>query len=109
MNLTAMNLIAMLLCTQAVFAQSPEIQWQKAFGGVDSDELTAIYQTTDGGYILGGNSYSGISGDKSEASWGDTDYWIVKVNSEGNIEWENSIGGSGWDDLVSVQQTMDGG
>ena len=54
-------------------------------------------QTSDGGYILGGYSTSDISGDKSEADRGDTDYWVVKVNSLGVKQWDKTLGGSGID------------
>jgi hypothetical protein len=50
------------------------------------DELHSISQTTDGGYICGGSSYSPISGEKTENSLGGIDYWIVKLDSAGNIQ-----------------------
>ncbi|MBK6641635.1 MAG: hypothetical protein IPG39_10545 [Bacteroidetes bacterium] len=85
------------------------IQWQKTIGGSLSDELISMMQTSDGGYILGGHSFSGISGDKTENSNGDTDIWIVKIDNVGNILWQNTIGGSSYDYLFSIQQTIDGG
>ncbi|MBK7887443.1 MAG: T9SS type A sorting domain-containing protein [Bacteroidetes bacterium] len=85
------------------------ILWQNTIGGNDNDILTSIQQTTDGGYILGGYSISDISGDKTENSFGIWDYWIVKTDSLGNIQWQNTIGGSAGDKLNSVQQTSDGG
>jgi hypothetical protein len=85
------------------------IEWQNAIGGANADYLQSIQQTTDGGYILGGYSYSGISGDKTEASQGGTDYWVVKLSATGTIQWQNTIGGSSGDMLKSIQQTTDGG
>jgi hypothetical protein len=85
------------------------IQWQNTIGGIGSDCLRSIAQTTDGGYILGGWSQSNISGDKTENSNGQSDYWIVKTDSLGAIQWQNTIGGSGIDNLFSVAQTIDGG
>jgi Secretion system C-terminal sorting domain/Domain of unknown function DUF11 len=85
------------------------IQWQNTIGGNDIDNLNSISQTMDGGYILGGWSASNISSDKSEACLGSTDYWIVKTDAQGNIEWENTIGGDSTERLSSVQQTYDGG
>jgi hypothetical protein len=72
------------------------------------DVLKAIQQTADGGYILGGYSNSNISGDKSENCRGNDDFWIVKTDSTGNIEWQNTIGGINLDDqlYVFIQQTM---
>ncbi|MBK8875495.1 MAG: T9SS type A sorting domain-containing protein [Bacteroidetes bacterium] len=85
------------------------IQWQKTIGGSDSEDLNSIAQTADGGYILGGSSRSNISGDKTENRNGPVDYWIVKTNSLGVIQWENTIGGSGFEELRSLAQTADGG
>jgi hypothetical protein len=85
------------------------IEWQNTIGGNDYDYLESIQQTTDGGYILGGYSYSGLSGDKTSASFGSVDYWVLKLNVTGAIEWQRTIGGSDADYLHSVQQTADGG
>ncbi len=59
-----------------------EIAWQKTIGGFDMEELEAIIQTSDGGFLLGGRSSSSISGDKTENSFGDYDYWVVKLGAE---------------------------
>jgi hypothetical protein len=88
---------------------SGNIQWQNTIGGSDNDYLFSLHQTSDGGYILGGSSKSNISGDKTENSEGDYDYWIVKTDSTGSIQWQNTIGGSDYDYLFSIQQTADGG
>lgn len=85
------------------------IQWQNTIGGSGEDHLYTIQQTEDNGFILGGFSTSGTSLEKSEGNIGDDDYWIIKLNEDGNIEWENTIGGAGSDRLNSVIQTSDGG
>jgi hypothetical protein len=85
------------------------IEWQNTIGGSSSDRLYSIQQTSDGGYILGGTSSSGISGDKTEDSQGGNDYWVVKLDASGQILWQNTIGGSYHDGLNSIQQTSDGG
>jgi hypothetical protein len=85
------------------------IQWQNTIGGSDWDVLNSIHQTIDEGYILGGYSFSSISGDKTENSLGDYDYWIVKIDTFGNIQWQNTIGGGGYDMLTYIQQTNNGG
>ncbi len=85
------------------------IMWQNTIGGADGDELKSVSQTTDGGYICGGTSASNISGDKTENSQGSTDYWIIKLDASGNIQWQNTIGGNAADILASVIQTKDGG
>jgi hypothetical protein len=88
---------------------SGNIQWQNTIGGSGDDRLFSIQQTTEGGYILGGFSTSSISGDKTENSKGFSDYWIVKADPSGNIQWQKTIGGSSFEELHSIQQTTDGG
>lgn len=83
--------------------------WDKTIGGSGSDILTSLAQTTDGGYILGGYSNSGISGDKSQASPGSYDYWLLKVDALGNKSWDKTFGGADFDQLTSLSQTVDGG
>ncbi|MFC5269460.1 T9SS type A sorting domain-containing protein [Adhaeribacter terreus] len=84
-------------------------QWDKAFGGSADDNIFAIQQTTDGGYILGGSSKSGINGDKSQANVGDFDYWVVKLDGSGTKQWDKTFGGSAADELYALRQTADGG
>jgi hypothetical protein len=86
-----------------------EIAWQNTIGGSADDNITSIQQTSDGGYILGGYSNSGISGDKTESNLGSLDYWVIKTDNNGIIQWQNTIGGSAADYIYSIQQTSDGG
>ncbi|MBK0403512.1 T9SS type A sorting domain-containing protein [Adhaeribacter sp. BT258] len=83
--------------------------WDKTLGSSSTDNFTCIQQTKDGGYILGGYSYSGISGDKTQASRGGLDYWVIKLDANGNKLWDKTFGGSTNEVLASVQQTTDGG
>ncbi|GGG60126.1 T9SS type A sorting domain-containing protein [Hymenobacter glacieicola] len=94
---------------QPATAQAPAKQWDKTFGGSGSDDLRFLAQTADGGYILGGESESGLSGDKSEMSRGSSDYWVVKLDANGSKQWDKTVGGSDEDHLQVVQQTRDGG
>ncbi|WP_281322740.1 T9SS type A sorting domain-containing protein [Flavobacterium aestivum] len=84
------------------------VQWQKTYGGEYADVLRSMEQTSDGGYILGGYSNSSRSGDKTEANTGIGDYWILKINSEGKIEWQKTYGGNGDNQLYVIHQTEDG-
>lgn len=102
---TAITLLFVLNLT----AQSPEIEWQKTIGGNSDDYLFAMDNTNDGGYILAGYSNSNISGDKTKDTIGLDDYWLIKLNASGDIEWQKTFGGFAFDQLVSVQQTSDGG
>lgn len=83
------------------------IQWGKCYGGTDLDYGVSVHPASDGGYIVGGQSYSN-DGDKSQY-FGLQDYWILKVNDTGNIEWESSFGGSDEEYCYDVVQTSDGG
>ncbi len=82
--------------------------WDKRYGGSEIDYLFAMEITTDDGFIMGGTSYSGISGDKTQASRGNEDYWIIKTDDSGNILWDKTMGGSDSDWLNYIDQTMDG-
>jgi len=85
-------------------------QWDKSFGGTDNDHLSSLIQTIDQGYILGNWSYSGISGDKTQVSWGSSDYWIIKIDSLGNKEWDKDFGGTSTEEYFeNINQTPDGG
>jgi hypothetical protein len=85
------------------------IKWQRTLGGQYSDLLESIIQTRDGGYLAGGHSNSPSSLDKSEASYGAGDYWIVKLDKDGHTEWEKTLGGEKDDHLYALLQTRDGG
>ncbi len=54
-------------------------QWEQVFGGSARDELTCLRPTSDGGYILGGFSQSGVSGNKTTANFGGRDFWLIKL------------------------------
>src|SRR3954471_11116414 len=114
------RLLVYIIATQIVnncFGQSPLVkQWDYRFGGFRGEWFGFFQQTADGGYILGGTSFSEIGGDKTQPSW-DTasclyckqDYWIIKIDSVGNKEWEKRFGGISSDRLTCLQQTTDGG
>ncbi len=89
--------------------QNGDKQWERAFGGDGDDYPFDLAMSQDGGYLLGGTSASGISGNKGLAGFGDYDFWVVKLDQEGNKQWESVFGGDGWDELNVVRQTRDGG
>lgn len=88
-------------------AQSTQIKWKKSLGGSSYDEAHSIQLTKDGGYILAGNSESG-DGDVT-GNHGSFDYWVVKTDNKGVIQWEKSYGGSAADYAMAVKPTADEG
>lgn len=102
--------LATFVMSTGLWAQAPAVQWENTIGGDASDEAWAVIQTNDGGYFIGGTSFSSLSGDKTEDRFDfNRDYWVVKTDANGTIEWDNTIGGLSLDDLRDVQQTTDGG
>jgi len=104
-------LFFMLLQTVAWAQQLPMIQWQKSLGGSNDDEAYAIKQTRDGGYIIAGASASqdgDVTGNHYNSQFPE-DFWIVKTDACGTLQWEKSFGGTGRDIAYSVQQTSDKG
>ncbi len=83
------------------------LQWQKCLGGSQTDFGSDVIQTDDGGYIIVGGTYSN-DGDVS-GSHGNDDVWIVKIDSLGNIEWQNCYGGSENESGSSIKSTFDNG
>jgi hypothetical protein len=83
------------------------IVWQKSLGGSGEDGNHSIQQTTDGGFIVAGNSFSN-DGDVS-GNHGERDYWVVKLSSMGTTEWHKTLGGTGSDNAYSIEQTNDEG
>jgi len=79
-----------------------KILWEKVYGGVGRDRAHSIQQTSDGGYIVAGETSSFSFG-------GDTDVWVLKIKSDGDRDWQTTCGGSGDDIAYSIQQTSDGG
>ena len=92
-------LLASVATTSAEIA--PEKEWDKTFGGANHDSAYSVQQTADGGYILAGWTAS--------YGAGESDFWLVKTNSNGNKEWDKTFGGTDRDGASSVQQTADGG
>jgi uncharacterized delta-60 repeat protein len=78
------------------------IVWQKTYGGSQfNDAAGSIEQTSDGGYIVAGSTLSFGAGD-----W---DFWLLRLDSGGDVVWEKTYGGSGWDTHPFVRETQDGG
>ncbi len=79
---------------------SGNIAWQKAFGGSADDLAFAIQQTSDSGYIVAGRTSSyGVGG---------VDFWVLRLDSIGNIIWQRTYGGGSTDWAFGVRQTNEG-
>jgi len=75
--------------------------WNKTYGGADGDRALDLVQTGDGGYALAGFTQS--------FGAGETDFWVVKTDSSGNIQWNQTYGGQKGDSVWAIVQTADGG
>ncbi len=102
-------LFLILNCSLPSYSQYMIKEWDYRFGGSNIDYLVEMKKTMDGGYILGGLSGSPASGDKSQGTQGGSDYWIVKINSNGIKQWDKRFGGSGSESLRGLLQTSDKG
>ncbi len=76
-------------------------QWSRTFGGISSDQGNSLQTTSDGGYIIAGQTWSFGAG-----GW---DAYLIKTDAAGNEQWSRTFGGSDWDKAYSVQATDDGG
>ena len=77
------------------------MQWQKTIGGDEIDSAYYIMQTSDGGYI--------VSGETESYGVGTIDFWLVKTDAEGNEQWNRTFGGEDIEEVTSFRKTLDGG
>lgn len=75
--------------------------WSRTYGGLYNDQCYSVRETSDGGYVLAGISYS--------FSAGGLDFWLVKTNENGDSLWSRAYGGAGDEFCYCAQQTSDGG
>ena len=83
-------------------------QWQRTIGGDQDDKLFALSQTQDGGFIVGGNSNSGATHSKSKTNENGTDFWVLKLDKIGTIEWQETYNYGESDILTSIVENQDG-
>ncbi|HEX6426163.1 MAG TPA: T9SS type A sorting domain-containing protein, partial [Niastella sp.] len=83
------------------------IMWQKCLGGSNEEKASGIKQTADGGYIISGTTHSN-DGDV-QGFHGSTDMWVVKLTSNGALEWQKCLGGSYLEFSYDIELTATGG
>ncbi|UPQ76044.1 T9SS type A sorting domain-containing protein [Chryseobacterium nepalense] len=81
---------------------------QLILGGKGLDEVEKMIPTKDGGALLGVYSRSNAGGSKKTENFGEGDYWIIKLNKDGKVEWEKNFGGKGDDHLRTLALTSTG-
>ena len=104
-----MKKLYLLLFIFPLFTYSQDILWEKSYGGTHADYLFDAQPTADYGFILAGSSLSNKTGNKTDDNQGDLDYWVWKMTEKGDLDWQKSFGGSGFDLLQSIKNTRDGG
>ncbi|HHT9132488.1 MAG TPA: hypothetical protein ACFYED_08365 [Candidatus Tripitaka californicus] len=77
------------------------VDWQKVYGGANWDRAYSIHETSDGGYV--------VAGETSSFGAGRPDFWVLKLRHYGTVEWQKTYGGTDQDEAHSIQQTSDGG
>ncbi|MDI1254596.1 MAG: T9SS type A sorting domain-containing protein [Flavobacterium sp.] len=83
------------------------VQWQQTLGGDKDDQLFAVQQTYDKGYIIGGNSNSGATGNKSKTNRSGTDFWVIKLHQDGQMDWQETYDFGKVDILTSLVENDD--
>ena len=78
-----------------------DVEWTKTYGGEKWDRASSLVETSDGGFALAGRTNSFGSGAY--------DFWLVRTDANGNMQWNKTYGGSDWDEAYSLVETSDGG
>lgn len=102
-------LLVFIFFIYSLLSTAQSILWEKSYGGKHAEFLYDAIPTPDYGFILAGSSISNKNGNKTDDSKGNLDYWVWKMNANGELDWQKSFGGSGVDLLQSIQLTRDAG
>jgi len=79
--------------------ENGDIVWQKTYGGTGNEYGWFVQQTSDGGYI--------VVGETTSSGAGNADAWVIKLDANGNVTWQKTYGGTGDDYAYAIQQTQD--
>ena len=85
------------------------MEWKQIIELSASDFLSSLIQTSDGGYALAGNKDFSIYGDVYSTGGRGYDFWLVKTDEYGIIEWTRNYGGTAHDSASALVETSDGG
>ncbi len=96
--------MAVMLLQSNTPAQPPDTLWTKTYGGSENDWGNSVVQTTDGGYIIAGHTYSYGAGTPDSSN-----VYIIKTDANGDTLWTGTYGDREWNYGQSVVQTADGG
>ncbi len=88
-------------------AQVLPMQWQKCYGGTDHDMASSVIEAHGEGFLVFGYSMSD-NGDHVNAGFGSCDFWAIKTDNYGGIEWEQPFGGSGCEFASNALKTSYG-
>lgn len=88
--------------------ENGNILWEKTVSGIGVEEAPRLISTNDNGFLIGATSYSQIGLDKIDSCRGASDYWIIKLDSFGNIQWQKTFGGNDEETFTSLYETFDG-
>jgi hypothetical protein len=94
-------------CSIIKFTADGILKWQKTYGGSGMEYAVSIQQTNDGGYIVDGFSNSTDIPDVT--NYGGFDFYIIKLDASGEVQWQKMYGGSGDDMSGVIIQTSDDG
>src|SRR5690606_37196047 len=75
---------------------------------VCSSDLGTSTSLSDQGYLIGGNSNSPVSGNKTAENLGMNDYWVIQLNEQGEVQWQKTYGGEGDESLAQIIETENG-
>ena len=107
MRIASSAALIMLMAAAASPGQTKD--WDRRFGGAGDEYCGDVVPIRDGGYLLAGSSTSGADGDKTEASRGGADFWIVRLDATGAKQWDRRFGGTQADYVLDIVQTSDAG